>query len=219
MKRIQGIYSGTGSAMTIGLGFKPDFVRIKNVSGVVVFEWDRTLARVATAAGGVALINHASAQLNVLTAPNGIRPYTGGAVSVASANVIVPIEFVPTIRGVNYASEGTTWTLDTAANGTGHVSAALDTTGAGVGSKIVLWDQTNHREFVGYITALTSTGLTADYVTVSPDAPATADVRLVTYKYDFATAPAGMILLDGIYIADTTYCANSAVHTIEAIQY
>jgi hypothetical protein len=222
MKYISGIYLGTGSAMTLGLGFKPDEVIIRGVAGVTIFRWSKDLGRVATAAGGVVQINHGSAQLNVKTMTQGIRLYSGG-VSLASVdtNILthISLQDASTSSAVNTDQRGsiTTWTLDTAANGTGHFNAASGGTYAGVGSKVVLF--TNRREYTSFIRAQTSTWTTADHITLDPDVPASADVRYIGPQYDFLSHPIDCPTPDGIILIDTTYLADATVHELQAWQY
>ncbi len=226
MKVLTGLYLGTGSAMKLGLGFEPDKVIIRGAAGVTVHTYSKQQARVLTASGGVLLKNDAATQQVVSTNITGLRPYAGGEVlAAADLNILTHISLfdASTVNAINVDQKGTIlkWTLDTAANGTGHFDAASGGTYAGVGSKVVLWVPEQRREYTTYIRAQSSTWTTADHITLDPDAPATAEVRYIGPQYDFLAHPiaVGTPTQKGIYLIDTTNLADATVHEIEAYQF
>ncbi|SKB32392.1 hypothetical protein [Sphingopyxis flava] len=70
-----GSYTGTGAAITIELGWVPDFVIVWNATdGDARWEWFNGMG----AADALAIANHDSTQLSLITS-NGIDAFTGTA--------------------------------------------------------------------------------------------------------------------------------------------
>lgn len=222
MNRIDGIYIGTGSAMYIGLGFVPDEVFIRKTSGLIAMHWTRELSRIVTAGGGVTMPGDGNTNA-VTTALQGIRPYKGGVMLASTnANYIGHRSLLST-TGDNPANKDqkgtvTLWTMDTAANGTGHFDGTPTTTYGGVGSKIVLRDRQGNVS-THYIVYQATNWTGTDKVTLNPDAPSVADVLYIGPVYDFYALPVPISTPAGIYVIDTTNLADATVHEIHAVQW
>jgi hypothetical protein len=219
MKHVfHGTYVGTGSALTIALGFVPDWVRIQNIDQAEqeLLEWDIHFGRAATGAGGVVRSGLGSSGANfvALAANAGVALYSGGAVnSSSSASVLVPLgmaeaEFERDQRANNPAAPVLSFQLENAGNRTGKFNAAVDTTYVKVGSPVWIEGQKY------FIVALTSTGAASNQVTLerAPTGHGTGNiaghfrVNRLGYAYDLAPAKVGATLSPGIRILDTTYC-------------
>lgn len=216
MKVIHGTYKGLGSTVKLGLGFKPDFVRIRRVgdSAMLTLEWERGMARSATGAGGIYRAAVGDAPGFALLAANaGVRPYFGGDV-VTSASLATQIgkNAVEEYRG-DLKGDITQWTLDNSGNRTGHFDAALDTNLCGVGS-IVQIDGV-----MATILALSNSGASANEVTLDR-AVSTGKVQHISYQYDFAPAPVKTRMPAGMEILDTSYVnVQNEIYAITAGEF
>jgi hypothetical protein len=227
MRVVSGIYLGAGtSALYLGLGFIPDWVKIRNIdqSAQEALDWSRNDIRAATAAEGLlrTTIGADDTGLTVLTEAAGIVPYYGGTViSTASANYQVPRNMESLFRGdmrVKTTTDINTWTLDTSASETGHVNTGVNTTYVGVGSLIKIKETSTGLIKTAAIVALTNDGDAANEVTLDR-AIGTGVVIKIGYLYDLAAAPKGTVMPAGIYLADTTCNASAERCLIEAGTY
>lgn len=208
MAKIKAFFTGSGAARYFGLGFRPDFVRIRNTSAADfgLIEWDR-LMRLTTqnpeglktrytadgASGGNALVT------TVLADGAGVVPYKGGDLVTASAATHLVLassvpEFAGDMRGKLAGQLVTRWTPG-AGNG-GHFDAPVDTDYVGVGSRVLIGGE----EYT--IVAIANDGDAGSDVTLN-DAAAAGDVGRIGYKADFVNAPAGTVMPAGIYLAET----------------
>ncbi|MCX7010275.1 MAG: hypothetical protein NTY53_24055, partial [Kiritimatiellaeota bacterium] len=78
--------SNTAAAITLALGFKPDWVRIPNIVTGIKLEWNRCLLNNAAAYAGIKTV--ANGTRSLLTAGTGVALYTGGAKVVTSAAAV-----------------------------------------------------------------------------------------------------------------------------------
>jgi hypothetical protein len=228
MKIIAGSFIGTGAAIKIGLGFEPDFVMVRNIgeADIPYIEWSKHLENAVTSCDGILFREDTKMARASLTVGTGVRRYAGGdPISAASAAAIVPAHQVPALAGDmrrHCTAPIIDWTLDTAANRTGHVNAELNTTYIGVGSKLRIAVDSDriHGDYVERtIVALTSNGEVADEVTLDREAPS-GKVVGITYKYSFAQAPAGTVMPKGIVLAEATHVnASGQICFIEAGRY
>lgn len=67
-----GTYTGTGAALNVSLGFVPDYVRIVNVTGLVVDEWFSNMTTQTSFTNSTDTVAAA-----IRAAPNGVSIYTG----------------------------------------------------------------------------------------------------------------------------------------------
>jgi hypothetical protein len=218
MKKISGVFLGSGAARYFGLGFLPDFVRLRNIhaADLAVIDWHKRMRAYATAAEGVRHgITTGAWTAAALTLGTGIKLYKGGdRITAEAVTHLVPACMHETYRG-DMRDKGTLgqvnkWTLDTSGAATGHVNVGVSTTYVGVGSAVMI------DGFWSYITALTNDGDAANEVTLDQAAPS-GDIEQIRYKYDFVAAPVGMLMPEGIYVAETGACnATSELCFIEA---
>ena len=220
MKVVKLSFLGSGAARNIGLGFIPDFVKIRNVTDAALCEltWDRGLmGSVVAYEGLVATIASSHWDTTLLTKGLGIVPYLGGdrITAAAATNLLAVDQIVGTManpyppyagdmRGKGTAGTVTGWTLDTPANRTGHFNVAVDTGSVGVGSRVRiggLWYS---------IVAFTGTGAAADNVTLNASAPTSPQgtvspgVDYITFMYDLYFAAVGMKMPAGIVLNEVT---------------
>lgn len=218
--KVYGVIIGTGAAVTVGLGFVPDRVVVANVTGATlpVLSWARAMRAAGAGIGGHLAYrgNDDTAYRIGVAAAAGVAPFLSNAtVADGTASYKVQANRVEAFAGDMRAKTGTSvdgWTLDTAGNRTGHFSAAIDTTYVGVGSEVCV------NGVFARITAITSTGATADQVTLDTALPS-GRIDKITYKSAFVTAPAGTIMPDGIVISDVTANVSGEVLLLEAEQY
>jgi hypothetical protein len=220
-------FLGAGATMYLGLGVVPQRVRIYNaLTGLSVFDWNVGMLANAATAGGIYTQFATGTQTTVAqTQAQGLVPYLGGDIvtSKTAAQVVDPgaradINFASNLKG-----NATKFVMDTAANGTGHFNVATGTTGYGVGSPITMsWrdDAGMSRTKNGRINALTSTGLTADYVGIDLPFDGTlpasgADIVYIGPQYDLVQAPVGVVMPAGVKLLNTTYLTSAVMYQIE----
>jgi hypothetical protein len=88
MKSIIGSFVGTGAILSIGLGFKPSFVRVVNITSATLesIEWNKAMLDGADAVkGGIKRSGDVAVADAKLAVAAGIIPYTGGE-KVAAGN-------------------------------------------------------------------------------------------------------------------------------------
>jgi hypothetical protein len=212
---INGIYTGLGATVRIGLGFIPSRVRCVAIGNAALTEvlWDRNQARTATGAGGIVRVGVANVPaFALLTAVAGIRGYAGGDVvaTATRANQILGTEVAGWSGDLRGAAN--LWTLGSSGNRTGNINAGLATTYCGVGSAI----QIKGKMYT--ILALTNDGDAANEITLDRAAP-TGPVEYIGCKVDFAPAPVGTRMPAGIEILDTTHVnVDATPYSIEAYE-
>jgi hypothetical protein len=225
-------FLGTAATMRLGLGCTPSWVKIYNLAtGLAPVTWCRGFLANSAVAGGVIDV---AGTYTPQTAAQGLQRYFGGdVITTKSNNDVIDPALVSTLK-VNYAStvsgDGytTLFTTDTAATMTGHFDAALKS-GAGAGSFIELAykdSSGNMASWVGRIAAMTSTGLSAGYVTIEPVGPSItaatpfnpaggARVVYVGPQYDLMAAPVGTIMPAGVKLINVTYMTPAVQLLIE----
>lgn len=83
MRKILGYFTGTGAELKIGIGFKPDYVKVTNVTSATLesIEWNAPMADITAIAEGIKRSGDESVDDSKLTATNGISTYDGGDVA------------------------------------------------------------------------------------------------------------------------------------------
>jgi len=86
MKKVSGLVEGTGSTLTVGCGFKPDYVKVVNIDSSTLESMEFSLSMAATTAiaEGIKRSGSTSVADSKLTSGNGISVYGGGDVAGAS---------------------------------------------------------------------------------------------------------------------------------------
>ena len=217
MSKFIKVYKGTGAALTLGLGFVPERLRISAVGGNAVLEWDRNsilsgkggILTSATTSSGTTTVSHA-----VLAASAGVVPYFGGEkIDTASSAKQIDASALADYQGDQKRSV-TYWTLQTSANKTGKFDAGVNTTYVGIGS-VVAFD-CGSGLVTARITALTNDGDADNEVTLDRAVP-NGRVVSIGYPVDYATCPAGFKMPDGITINDTSNInVSGSLYSIEA---
>lgn len=217
-------FLGSGATMYFGIGVKPSAVEVNNLAtGLSLFKWNSgMLANPATAGGIYSQYATGTATTVAQTIAQGLALYEGGDVIVTpSSSWVVPPSLTSTL-GADLKGGATRFTMDTKANATGHFNAAM-ASGAGAGSKIVLaWRDPvlGVQTWVDRITALASTGLTANQVTLSIGCPlatgTAADIVFIGPAYDLVNAPAGQVMPQGIKLYNTTYLTSAVMYQLVA---
>lgn len=202
MRIAQGNFNGVGSAaIYICCGFVPDWVRVWNLEDgdLARVEWNVNMMRAAETCRGIHLVGSSGAtQEDARTCSDGgILPYYGGDL-VASGNTtyLGPIadEYKNLCKNPSDSTQLiTSWTLDTAANHTGHFNAEANTTYVGEGSLVIIGGKRYS------ITAMSSNGDQTDETTLSDAAP-TGIVGLIGPMYDYVAYAAGKTTAAGFMI-------------------
>lgn len=221
-------FLATGSAINLGLGFRPRRVRISNLTAaaVQVLEWDRALASQTRAPGGlltgVATMFAANAisagvpaadlkaqQATLLTVATGVTIFDGGAlISAAASSDIIPVKQIPALAG-DMRDKGTLgkvngWTLQHSGNRTGKFNVGVNTDYVKPGSVICL---ENGRTAI--VQALTNDGDANNEVTLDYAAP-TGEVRKINFYVDLYNAPVGVVMPPGITLNETASLNSNA---------
>lgn len=232
MQMVNGVFNGTGADVYICIGFVPHFIRVWNTETAGAgypyqIEWNIGMMRSSEIVEGLALLGPSDTDMDrtVLTKGNGILPYYGGDVLTTSNQTSTTYgEGVYLKRddhdyryydgnkspGDAVAVDIGTWTLDTAANNTGHFNEDVNGTYIGEGSMINIdgkWYS---------IVALTATqGEAADEVTLSHSVKS-GTVHHITGKYGFKPIPVGEETPAGFLISNTSLNVNDALVAFEA---
>jgi hypothetical protein len=216
MRTISGTFLGTGAALYLGLGFKPDFFRLENLevgTNHYWLEWNRAM-RAAECQDGVLAylpLSAGSGDINRLTVGTGIALYDGGDLISAAAATHKILDPEPNKLDANVASGAaaiSTWTLGSAANRTGNWNAECNTSYVGEGSTILIRENATGALRETWVQAMSSNGDQANEVTLAPVLPGSSIksgvIEFLGGLYDYVNAPAGTVMPAGVYIADTT---------------
>jgi len=213
-----GRFNGTGAALRIGLGFKPDRVIIVNLEDAgglaVALHWSRFNTSADQEEG---VLIDSSGVRTELTHGNGIAIYRGGESFAATQTAYLYRDPSPDKR-----SSGTTgntvasWTLDTAGNRTGHFDVNIGTSYVGEGSRVIIRESSTQLIKEGFITALSNDGDAANDVTLN-EALKSGTVLFIGPMYDYTAIAAKRVMPDGIIINETgTLNASGEMCSIEA---
>lgn len=220
MKKIAGVFLGSGATRRIGFGFVPDFVTIRNVENANLPQlvWDRAMTVHSRSPEGL-IYQHDTDKIaqTVRTRGQGVQRYYGGVKIAASAVTdLIPTSEHPEFQG-DHRSKGdggtiNRFTLDHAGNATGHFDAPANTTYVNAGSRILI----NGKLYT--VQAIANQGTAANEVTLDRAAEH-GRVDYIGYRYDFVSAPVGMTMPAGIVLADQVVNVNNELCFIEAGLY
>jgi len=231
MRRVGGVFNGTGADLYLCIGFVPDWVQIWNLEGtqVIRLDWNIGMMRASEVVEGLQFTG-ADVAAAALTKGNGLLPYFGGdTLTATQAGTVTYGEGAylkwdnvdyrhfsgnsPHGLGDAVAVDIDSWTLDTAANNTGHFNEDVTGTYIGEGSKIIIDGK------VYTIVALTATqGEAADEVTLSHSMKS-GDVQSIGGMYSMKPMIEGEVTSEGFLISNTTVNVNDAICAFEAGKY
>lgn len=230
MRRIGGVFNGTGADVYLCIGFVPDWVRVWNLEGTqrILLEWNINMMRAKEVVEGIQL-TAADQTAAALTIGTGLLPYFGGVtLSSTLAGTTTYGEGVylkwdhndyrklaansPNGLGDASTVDIDRWTLDTAAANTGHFNAGVAETYIGEGSKIII----DGRQYS--IVALTTDGSDDDEVELSHSVKS-GEIQFISGMYDFKPMVAGEVTGEGFLISNTTVNVNDALCAFEAGKY
>lgn len=184
MKTVRGIIKATGSALSVGIGFKPDFVNILNGNDRTGLDFN---------SGAISQQPYGQA-----IGADGVRTdaASGAGVTLYTGNVGLSAASTVELRKNDDDQKGTItkWSTTTAATKKGKFDAALDTTKVGVGSRVVFADGT-----IAVITALDNDGDADDDVTLDV-LPGSVHVCKIYGMYDYMGGAAGDAIPQGFTI-------------------
>ncbi len=202
--KISGTFTGTGAALSIGIGFIPDWVMVQNITSANMERilWSinsRSLSQIE----GLQYKEDSGITATDLAFGEGIAIYRGGVrLSTASTSVLVA-DPIPDKRKANTAAAPIdTWTLGSAANRTGNWNAECNTSFVGVGSRICVRDNVTHDLRWATVLAITSNGEQANEVTLNEAVPS-GSIMFVSGMNDFVGGGAGITTPAGFTINET----------------
>ena len=209
MARIkEGRLIGTGSVLYIGLESIPDRFTIKNMKSESNEEiiWRKNSGAAETSEGVFRSFDGTQVVEDELGFGEGVAPYRGGDVMEANSSVYFILDPKAEKNDANTTTSPISrWTLDTAANRTGHFDYAVDTNSVGVGSKVVI-ESPGGKIYGGqgevWITAISNDGDGTDDITLNEEVPS-GEVLSVGGKVTYVGAPAGSIIPAGIKLNET----------------
>lgn len=227
--KVSGVFNGTGAAVYICLGFLPRKVYLKNIGGTgeFVLEWCAEMLRSHAVAHpeGWLYTNGAPA---ALAYGAGIRQYEGGDLMTSSNQTSVAYgegvylgwDLADYRANNTYgASAGAInrWTLDTAANRTGHWNVAKVASGAriGAGSRILVREDSSRLIKEAGITAITSDGEATDEITLNRPL-GSGEITFVGGLYDMMPLALGKATPAGFLCSCNTLNVNDEAVMFEA---
>jgi hypothetical protein len=203
---VAGTYNGVGSAIYIGFGFVPDWVKIWAIDNAASYyiEWNFNMLRspAALCPGGL-VRTAATGDVTELTTA-GVEQYDGGDIMSAASTTYLVADDKDYRTSTTYGTISK-WTLGSSTNKTGNWDVEADTNYVGAGSKITIREDVTQKVFNVAVNALTSNGEQANEVTLTKAVKSGTILRL-SRLYDFVGAAKGAIIPAGIYLADVTYC-------------
>lgn len=227
MRRVGGVFNGTGADLYLCIGFIPDWVNVWNLEGTqrIKLEWNIGMMRAKEVVEGIEL-TAADQTAKALTIGTGLLPYFGGdTLTSTDAGTTTYGEGVylkwdkvdyrmlstnsPHGAGDAATEDIVAWTLDTPASNTGHFNAGVNETYIGEGSKIIIDGR------VYTIVALTTDGSADNEVELSHSVPS-GDIQYIGGMYDFKPMVAGEVTSEGFVIANTTVNVDAELCCFEA---
>lgn len=200
---IAGTFKGTGATLHVGIGFKPDWVRLFNIEGggtLTSIFWSRHFRSAEILAG----IKTADGVDSELTIGAGIIDYDGGDTMAAASTAHLKRDRddrrdanTPTYEKID------TWTLGSSTNKTGKFNAAANSTYVGEGSIIIIKEAIGGAIKRARVTAFTNYGEVANYVTLDR-AVASGEILFLGGKHDYIGCVAGDVTSAGFTVGATT---------------
>ena len=230
MRRVGGLFNGTGAALYLCIGFVPDWVTVWNIEGTQILkaETNVNFMRLASSVEGIQF-TAATNDVAVTAIGAGILPYYGGTVlNTTTAGTVTYGEGIflkwdhndyrhtsgnsPTGYGDASSVDIDTWTVDTPGSNTGHFNSGVAGTYIEEGSKIII----DGKQYA--ITAWTTDGSDDDEVTLSHSV-ASGEIQYIGGRYDFKPMVSGETTKDGFVISNATINVNGQLCCFEAGKY
>jgi len=203
-KIIAGTFNGTGAALHLGIGFKPDFVKVRNLEDgdLAIVEWDVHMSRFAEQEAGIRF-SGADLAAAALTVGTGVKLFDGVGALAAASTAYLRRDASPDKRDAGTAGMIKRWTLGNATNRTGNWDAECSTTYVGEGSRIAVLQDIDGQVVEAMVNALTSNGEAANEVTLNKAVKSGVIVGL-SGMYDYIGGAAGEVIPAGFSIDATT---------------
>jgi len=220
---VTGTVNATGSTLYIGIGFIPDWVKIRNLESAetAFVEWNLHLSRFAETEAGLHYYDASGILGAALTHGNGVAPYRGGDTFATAQTAYLVKDPNPDKRDAGSGADISTWTLDTPGSRTGKFNAGVNTTYVGEGSLVRIGSGSNALSSkTAAITSMTNDGDADDEVTLS-EALGSGDVYFLGPMYDFTGVAANTIMPAGFSLAAVAHIndASGEAFMFEAGQY
>jgi hypothetical protein len=226
---IAGTFNGTGAAVTICLGFIPDWVKVRNLenSGAhLTVEWSKHMRTAEMSEGLLQSIDiggNAYSAGTGLTRANavGVTIYRGGVYLASASSTILVRDPNPDKRSANVANgyaKIDTWTLGSSSNRTGSWNDECNTTYVGEGSRITIQESGTGLIKTANVVALSSNGEAANEVTLD-EAIGSGKILALSGMYDWIGAAANTITPKGFVLSDVTANVSGEYCMFEAGTY
>jgi hypothetical protein len=229
MRRVGGIFNGTGADLYLCIGFVPDWVTIWNNEGtqVIRLDWNWSMMRSSEIVEGIQFTG-ADVAAAALTKGAGVLPYYGGVTLTSTQAGTTTYGEGVYLKWDNYdyrkysgndgnglgdavAEDIVKWTLDTAASNTGHFNEDVNGTYIGEGSNIIIDGKM-------YTIVTISGGESSDEVLLSHSVKS-GEVQFIGGMYSMKPMIAGETTPEGFVIKNTTVNVNNAICSFEAGKY
>lgn len=232
LKRVTGIFHGTGAACYLCFGAIPQYVKLINLEiaaggNPILLEWYAEMMGQVAAYGGIIMAADGTYTKKTTT---GLRPYEGGELLttvnqtdtsyLASAAVYLGWDLKDYRADKAYGTAGAAinkWTNDGTTTGHFNASGVASVCRIGVGSIIRIKQDVDGIVKEAAITALTSTPTftTSGYVTLSRTISSGA-ITFIGGMYTLAPIALGKVTPAGIYCADVTVNADGETVMFDA---
>ena len=226
MKRLGGIFNGTGADLTICIGFLPDWVKVTNMEGTqqIALEWNKNMMKVSEIVEGIQIVG-SSSTVTALTKGNGLLPHFGKTVLTSSNQASTTYgessflisdpwdyRYLNANKSPGDASTADidTWTLNTSGNNTGKFNSDVAGTYIGEGSEINIRGQ-----WYSIVGLSAGQGSANDEVTLSHSVKS-GPIQHISGKYDYAPLAVGKTTSEGFTISNTTVNVNDEMIGFEA---
>jgi len=206
LRQVSGTLNGTGADIYVGLGFVPDWVKMRSLETTdeEYQEWNRNM-RSSEMFGGISIDDDGT--ISPVTIGVGIAEYLGGDY-IAAASTVYLEKKSDDQRAAGTGGVTSRWISDTPASRTGHFNNPINTTYVGEGSIVQIGREAAPGRDQAVILALSNDGDAADEVTLSKSL-GTNEVLYLGPMYDYWGVPAGTIAKAGFFI-DSTAAINTA---------
>jgi len=220
MRRVGGIFNGTGAALYACVGFVPDWVVLQNAEDTDESRlmWNWGMARTTDMLYG--LLYSGADVAGAPQTSTGIVPYYGGDALTSSNQTSVTYgegvylgwddedyRYGPSL-GPNGGGDGATvtidtWTLGSTSNRTGNFNGNATGTYIGEGSEILIGNAQGRGRRYSIVALTGGQGASANEVTLN-DAPASGSVGFIGGQYGLAPIALGNVTPAGFRLTSTS---------------
>ncbi len=206
LRQISGTFNGTGADLYVGLGFRPDWVKIMSLETTDEERqyWTRDMRSIEMF-GGYSVDDDGT--ISPVTIGAGIAEYLGGDV-IAAASTVYLQKYSKDQRAAGAGGVTSRWILDTPGSRTGHFNNPINTTYVGEGSIVQIGKEAAPGRAEAVILAMSNDGDATDEVTLSKDLGSN-EVLYISRMYDYWGVSANTVMSPGFFL-DSTAAVNTS---------